>query len=441
MIRFYQIFDIIATKSTQERALFDKIKKNIILKDQIYYFDYTASGLAYKPIEDSLNLVLKTYANTHSDSCELAKTTSEYYENARLGLKKLLSLSSNFYLLPCGYGSTGAIKKFQEIMGIYLPPKTKKRLNLENKTQNLPLVIVGPYEHHSNEVSFRQGLCEVVRIALDENGEIDYKELEKVAQNNQNREIIASFSVASNVTGVLSDYKKIYKIIKKFNGILALDAASFSAYDNVDCEFCDAIFYSPHKLLGGVGSCGLLAIKKDLCKEQSPTFAGGGTVGYVSRTSQIFTQNYEELEQAGTPPIIQLIKAYEAFKLRNKIGLDNIKIKENELKIYFEEKLLKIPNLILYSPLNLDRLPIYSFNIKGINPYEVSEILSSKFNIQTRAGCSCAGPYGHDLLGLMDNQKLEQKPGWVRISLHYTHDFSDLDYLLSAINSISTRKI
>ncbi|WP_170018552.1 aminotransferase class V-fold PLP-dependent enzyme [Campylobacter sp. RM16190] len=410
----------------------DEVRKNIILKDGIYYFDYTASGLAYEPIEKEVLKFLKTYANTHSDSSSNAILTQRRYENARSELKNLLALNDEFYLIGCGSGASAAIKKFQEIMGLYIPPNTRKRYNIK-AISNLPLVIVGPYEHHSNEVSFREGMCDVFRIGLDEDGGIDFKMLERVLEMNKNREIIASFSAASNVTGVISDYKRIYEMIKAHGGVLALDASSISAYANVDCNYFDALFLAPHKLLGGVGSCGLLAIRKSLIDSCEPTFAAGGTVAYVSRTSHQFVKNFEQLEEGGTPGIIQMIRANLAYKLRNEIGFECIKEREDELNELFANELANIDDVICYLPKNLARVPIFAFNVKGVSPYDFAATLSNDYGIQTRAGCACAGPYGHDLLNLKDNQAFDKKPGWVRVSLHYTHTKDDVLYLISAI--------
>ncbi len=408
-----------------------KIREGIISDKDILYFDYTASGQAYTPIENKIQKILKTYANTHSEVSSSAVITSKLYEKAREDLKKALELDESFYVLPTGTGATGAIKKFQELMGIYIPPRTKQRYNIEPK--ELPLVLVGPYEHHSNEISFREGLCEVIRIPLDNKDGIDLHYLEKELEKNKNREIIASFSVASNVTGVLSDYKSIYRLIKKHNGILCLDAAAASPYLNIDCNYYDALFLSPHKLLGGVGSCGILVIKKDLYIDEKPTFAGGGTVTYVSRKSHNFLEDFEMREDAGTPGIIQFIRASLAYNLRNEIGLDFIKEKEKELKHYFGTRVKKIGGVKLYCSFDQEKLPIFSLNFKSINPYDISKYLSDKFGIQTRAGCSCAGPYGHDLLNLIDGQDFDEKPGWIRVSIHFTHTKKEIDLLLKAI--------
>lgn len=412
----------------------DEIRKNIILKKGVRYFDYTASGLAYAPIERRIAKYLKTYANTHSESASNALKTQKRYEKARQRLKDALGLDERFYLICAGCGATGAIKKFEEIMGLYLPPMSANRLGEESlKGANLPLVIISPYEHHSNEISLREGLCEVVRIPLSKSGEINFGRLDQLLKINSKREIIGSFSAASNVTGIISDYKKIYVMMKRYGATVAFDAASFSSHDNLDADYFDALFLSPHKLLGGVGSCGLLAIKKELVKSDKPTFAAGGTVSYVSRSSHFFAPSVERTEEGGTQHVMGLIRASLAYRLRNEVGLDVIKSREDELTKLFCEGLDKIPEVVSYCPRGVPRLPIFAFNVRGVSPYDFAEALSEDYGVQTRAGCACAGPYGHDLLGLKDDQKFDQRPGWVRVSLHYSHTQKDVAYLLKAI--------
>lgn len=408
------------------------LKKEIILKKGVLHFDFAASALALKCVEKELAKILPSYANTHSDSSLNSFKTQEIYEQARQNIKKSLLLDENFALIACGVGSSAAIKKFQELLGIYIPPILKEKYFTQIDKTTLPLVIVGPYEHHSNELSFREGLCECIRIPLDKNGEIDFDFLEKILQKNKTRKIIASFSLSSNVTGILSDYKRICKMIRQVKGIIAFDASSFIPYKNIPCKYYDALFISSHKLIGGIGGSGILVIKKEFCGTK-PSFAAGGTVGYVSRTSQCYLCNEEALEEGGTPGILQLIRAGLAFKIKDAIGVKQIQQKEEILKDYCFKKLKSVPNLILYARNLKKRLPIFAFNIKGISPFDIAYELSKKYRIETRAGCACAGPYGHDLLGLKDNEKLKTKPGWLRISLHYTHEKEDLDYFFNAL--------
>ena len=414
----------------------DEIRKNIILKPGVHYFDFAASGLAYEPVEREIAEALKTYANTHSDSSSSAIITQRRYEGARESLKKLLGLDERFYLIACGQGATAAIKKFQELLGIYLPPATRSAIGEANlRAAQLPLVLVSPYEHHSNELSFREGLCDYLRVPLSEGGEIDLLALERILKLNAGRRIIGSFSAASNVTGVVSDYKKISELIRAAGGIVAFDCAALSSHANLDCDYFDAIFLSPHKLLGGPASCGVLAIKKELLNSDVPTFAAGGTVAYANREGHVFLKNPEQLEEGGTPPIIGLMRANLAYALRNEAGFERIKSAEDDLARLFESELAGIDEVINYAPKGAPRLPIISFNVRGVSAYDFAASLSNDFGIQTRAGVMCAGPYAHDLLGIKEGRMPESKPGFVRVSLHYTHTEQDVLYLVGAIKS------
>ncbi|WP_428026485.1 aminotransferase class V-fold PLP-dependent enzyme [Arcobacter sp.] len=410
------------------------IKYGTIGKHKSAYFDYTASGLAFRPIENRIYDMLTTYANTHSKESGMANQTHNYYEQALDNLKTSLELNDDFEIIPSGCGSTAAIKRFQELLGLYIPPATKKRLNINIDKSKLPLVIVGPYEHHSNEISYREAMCETIRIGLTNEGLVDLEELEEVLKQNQHRELIGSFCIASNVTGIVTCYKDISKILRKYNAKVCLDAAASSSYMNIDCNYFDVMYLSPHKLLGGPGSCGLLIIKKDLIDPGlSPTFAGGGTVTYVNKTTVEYENDLRARETAGTPGIIQVIKASLAYQLRNEIGFDFILKRKDELLSYFLNELKKVPNIIIYGNQKSYNIGIVSFNIKDLDPYKICEKISTDNGIQTRAGCSCAGPYGHDLLNFNDKDELDKKPGWIRVSIHYSQTIEEIDNLIVAI--------
>ena len=414
----------------------DFIRYNTIGKNKKEYFDYTATGLAFRQIENRIHDVLETYANTHSKESSNADTTSNYYEIARANLSKSLELSDEFAILPNGCGTTAAIKHFQELLGLYIPPATKKRYDIQVDKNKLPLVIVGPYEHHSNEVSFREALCEIQRINLCKTGLIDLDHLKEVLKKNKHREIIASFCVASNVTGIITKYKEISKILRSYNAIICFDAAASSPYINIPCELYDAMFMSPHKLLGGPGSCGLLVIRKSLVDVSlSPTFAGGGTVEYVNKDRQVYQTNIEIREDAGTPGILQLIRASLAYQLRNEIGFDFIKKRKEELKNIFLDELSKISSCEIYGNQEEDNIGIVSFNILNLDPYELCSKLSEQKGFQTRAGCSCAGPYGHYLLGIEDVDT-DENPGWIRVSIHFSQTKEEILDLVNSIKRI-----
>ncbi|QEZ90187.1 aminotransferase class V-fold PLP-dependent enzyme [Aliarcobacter cibarius] len=411
------------------------LRYNTIGKNKDKYFDFTASGLAFRQIENRVHEVLETYANTHSKESSNAKVTTHYYEQARENLAKKFELTDDFTILPSGCGSTAAIKHFQELLGLYIPPATKKRFGYKKDKKKAPLIIVGPYEHHSNELSFRESLANVKRVKLTDDGLIDLKHLKKILENNKDKEMIASFCIASNVSGIITPYKKISKILRKYNALICFDAAASSPYMNIPCKYYDAMFVSSHKLLGGPSSCGLLIIKKSLIDTSlAPTFSGGGTVKYVNKKSQIYEDKIELREDAGTPPILQLIRSSLAYQLRNEIGFEFIKQRKDELLKYLLEELKSIPNLVIYGNQEVDNIGIVSFNIKGFNPYSLCEKLSNNGNFQTRAGCSCAGPYGHDLLGLK-KVSMKNRPGWLRVGVHYMQTKEDIKALVDEIKS------
>jgi len=413
---------------------FEQISQKIIGENKQKYFDYTASGLGFRPIEQRIQEVLTTYANTHSQFASDSKTTSYYYNIARKNIKQHLQLEEDFVLLPCGTGATGAIKRFQELLGLYIPPATKKRFKFEVMDINIPLVIIGPFEHHSNEISYREAICDVIRIPLNKIGNVDIKYLKEVLEQNKHRQIIGAFSTASNVTGIVSPYEKIAKLLKKYNAIVAFDSAASSPCLNIPSFLFDVLFLSPHKLLGGPGTCGLLAIRKSLIdKNLSPSFAGGGTVAYVSKKEHIFNSDIEIREDAGTPAILQLIRACLSYQLRQEIGIKRIQERKVELFEILKKGLSKIKGHTIYGQSKKhNSVGILAINFERVSPFDLCEILSQKFGIQTRAGCNCAGPYGHDLLGIEQTKK-QEKPGWLRISVNYTHNKQSIEYLLDSL--------
>ncbi|MCE3040363.1 aminotransferase class V-fold PLP-dependent enzyme [Helicobacter anatolicus] len=411
------------------------VRENIILKKHAIYFDWTASGLANQIIENRIAEILPYYANTHSIASKHAFLIQELYKESKNVIRKSLGLSEDFVLLACGSGATGAIKKFQELLGIYIPPQAKKYVNI--KKQELPLVVVGAFEHHSNEISFREGLCEVYRIPLCDDFSFDLIDFEKTLKKNKHRKIIVSCNVLSNVTGNRAPIEKISTIARKYGCIIALDMATSSVDISIDSSYFDACFLSPHKLIGGVGSCGILAIKKELIDlETSPSFAGGGVVKYVDRKTQIYATDFEQREEAGTPPLLQIFRSALVYQMRNEIGLDVIKQKKRVLMRVLLKGLREIEGIKIYG--GMEHEGIVSFNIKGISPFILAHYLSYNYQIQTRAGCSCAGPYGHDLLGLEDGVFLgeDSQYGWLRVSLHYTHTLFEIEHLLLVLKKL-----
>jgi len=326
---------------------------------------------------------------------------------------------------------------------------------------NGPVVFIGPYEHHSNILMWRESIAEVVEIKLNSEGYLDLEDLENKLKDEKysERVKIGSFSAASNVTGIKTDVYKVADILHENNAIACFDYAASAPYVEIDMNpengsYLDAVFFSPHKFLGGPGACGVLVINSKLYDNSiAPTTAGGGTVDYVSELGQDYYKDPEEREKAGTPGIMQAIKAALAIELKNKIGLEKIEELEYEYTKKFMDRFENNENVVVLGPKDPDkRVSIISFMIehkgKDLHPRFITKLLNDLFGIQSRAGCACAGPYGHRLLGI-DSAKSEifrgiiqkdvhsLKPGWTRINLHYTMTEEDVDFILDAIEFIA----
>ena len=429
------------------------IRNDMILKKDHYYFDWTASALESKCIKNRLESILPIYANTHSATTKHANIISNLYIESKAKIKEYLELDEDFIIIPSAFGATGAMKKYQEIFGIYASPKLKNRLKyrlkdrLKDSNYSTPLMLVGPIEHHSNEISLRESICECIRIPL-KNEMIDLDFLRNILDSNKHREILASINIASNVSGIILPYKEISQILRSHNIDIAYDLAAIMPHKNVDSHLFDIAYISPHKILGGIGSCGILCIRnKYLNIDTPPTFSGGGSIKYASKDSHYYIDDIESREDVGTPPILGLLKAALAFKYRNEIGLDFIQKREKILSEIFINELKNIKGIEIYGINNHhSKIPTISFNIESISPYDLAYELSYRYNIQVRAGCTCAGPYGHDLLHLQTikdinelNKNMLLKPAWLRVSLHYSHNFNDIEYLLDSIKKAKKR--
>jgi len=462
----------------------DQIRKEIIGNDMVFktpfgkrnlfYADYTASGRGLKFVEDKIINILNSYANTHTEDDYSGKFMTELLHNAEEKIKNLVNSGENGKIISVGSGATGALLKLQQILGIYSPPATLERFNqaiidsncegcniLKNIDDNKPVIFVGPYEHHTNEVMWRESHSTVVVINLAEDGLLDLVDLENKLNDKKyfNRKKLASFSAGSNITGVLTNVYEVAKICHRYNTPILFDYAAIAPYVEIDMNkddesYFDAIFFSPHKFLGGPGTSGILIFNENLYRtDLAPTAGGGGTVDYVGTKFHDFTQDIETREKAGTPPILQTIKTALIMDLKEKIGIDVIEEKEKMYLEIFFNWADDNDNIELIGELPLDkRVPIISFNLRHkdryLHPKFVTKLLNDLFGIQSRAGCSCAGPYGHYLLGINDERSSKYrsmiskgysalKPGWVRVNLHYIFEEKDINFIVKAIDFIA----
>jgi len=446
------------------------------------YADYTASGRCLDLIEKYIQNIQRNYANTHTEDDISGRSMTQLLKQAEGSIKDSVNAGPDGCIVSIGSGATGAIDKLQQIVGVALPPATRLNLNAMLRSHlgedaldacgdylraHQPVVFVGPYEHHSNEVSWRESLATVVEVNLAADGGIDLGHLKGLLQDPayQGRMRIGSFSAASNVTGIRTPVHEIAVLLHAHGALACFDYAASAPYVKIDMNpppgrypgdaSLDAIFISPHKFLGGPGSSGVLVFNRRIYhSELPPSVSAGGTVDYVGPDSQDFIADIEEREKAGTPGVLQILKAGLAFQVKDAIGVEAIERREHELLRRTFECWQRNPNIeILGNPDPERRIGIVSFNLRDhrgryLHPKFVTTLLNDLFGIQSRAGCSCAGPYGHRLLDI-DQDKSEQyrkwihkgfcgiKPGWCRISLHYVMDDAEADYILDAVEFIA----
>ena len=408
----------------------------------LVYADYTASGRAYAPIEDFIrDQVLPLYANTHSESSTTGRQTSHLREQARETIRKALNAGDEHAVIFCGSGATAAINRLIDI------------LRLRHEPAEPTVVFIGPYEHHSNELPWRECDVELEVIPLDADGAMDLAVLEaRLAAWQGKARILASFSAASNVTGLLTDTRQVGEIVHRHGGSIFWDYAAAAPYIDIDVADKDAVFISPHKFLGGPGTPGLLVLRKDLLTEKVPAQPGGGTVAFVGPDFHRYLDDCERREEGGTPAIVESIRAGLVFKLQQTVGTDRIKASEKALVHTAIERWRQHPNIKLLGNPDLPRLSIVAFQVMSgdaqLHYAFVVALLNDLFGIQARGGCSCAGPYGHALLGIdtetshaLDEEVARGntllRPGWVRMNFNYFIDEESFDYLLSAVELIA----
>ncbi len=446
------------------------------------YADYTASGRCLGFVEQFLLQVQHIYANTHTEDDVSGRSMSRLLEQASTAIKDAVNAGPDGKLIALGTGSTAAIYRFQQLIGVAIPPvsaeylvqwreqfmgRRKAAAFEEFVRERRPVVFVGPFEHHSNEITWRHSLAEVVAIGLAADGGIDLEDLKQKLQSKQyrGRRLIGSFSAASNVTGRRTPVHEIARILHAHGALAVFDYAACAPYVPIDMNpdpgadggdpSLDAIFVSPHKFLGGPGSSGVLVFNQRIYhSELPPSVGGGGTVDYVGPHAHDFVEDIEEREKAGTPGTLQTMKAALAFMVKDSVGVDKIEAREDELlrralKRWGANERIEI----LGGADPADRTAIISFNIRDprggyLHPKLLTVLLNDLFGIQSRAGCSCAGPYGHVLLDI-DEPTSERyraavkdgfvgiKPGWCRIGFHFAMDDAEADFLIDAVELLA----
>ncbi|MGB8491377.1 MAG: aminotransferase class V-fold PLP-dependent enzyme [Bacteroidales bacterium] len=432
----------------------------------LIYADWIASGRLYGPIEKRLSDDIgPMIGNTHSESSATGKAMTDAYHQAQKIVKKHVNANDEDVIIFTGTGMTSAIAKLQRILGLKVPEQainycvfTHGEYNAcrDIPNENRPVVFLTHTEHHSNHTSWFETLAEVVVLEPAPDLTVDPDNLRKVITKYKNRPLlIGSFSACSNVTGYIPPFNELARIMHENGGYCFMDFAASAPYVDIDMhpadkmEQLDAVFFSPHKFLGGPGSAGVLIFNRKLYKNETPDSPGGGTVKWTNRWGGYsYISDIEVKEDGGTPGFLQGIRAALAVILKEQMGTENIRLREDELiKIAFRE-LSAIKGVHILAENIKGRLGVFSFYIDGVHHNLVTKFLNDRFGVQVRGGCSCAGTYGHFLLNVdiklskeitdrIEAGDLSMKPGWVRLSLHPTMTDNELLYIAGAIGQIA----
>lgn len=447
---------------------FQPFRNNIIGNDaefisprgiqKILYADWAASGRLYGPIEETIISKFGPFmANTHTETSETGRKMTQAYNIARGIIKKHLNAGTEDILISAGSGMTGVVNKLIRILDLSKNRHCHKKGECKDENER-PVIFLTHMEHHSNQTSWIETVADVEIIPPDNQLLVSPDNLQALLEKYKNRKIkIGSFSACSNVTGIITPYHELAALMHHYGGYAFVDFSASAPYVDINmhpenpAQRLDAVFFSPHKFLGGPGTSGIMIFNSALYNNSIPDNPGGGTVSWTNPwKGHQYLEDIEHREDGGTPAILQTIRTALAIRLKEKMGTGAMKKREKEILKMVFPGLSSIPGVTILAESITERMGIVSFYMEDIHFNLVTRLLNDYFGIQMRGGCSCAGTYGHFLLnvsreksrqitGKIDQGDLSVKPGWIRWSFHPTTTDEEVRYILDALKQISAR--
>ena len=423
-------------------------------KKKIIYADWTASGRLYQPIEKKISVDFGPFmANTHTESNITSLMMTGLYKQSKKIIKEHVNADKHDVIILDGFGMTSVVNKLQRILGLRVPEIWRNHLQLPERER--PVIFITHMEHHSNQTSWLETLGEVILVNPDREGRVDLNHLEQLLHVYKDRQLkIGSFTACSNVTGIQTPYHKLAKLMHQHGGLCFVDFAASAPYVEINMhpedplEKLDAIFFSPHKFLGGPGTSGVLVFDSRIYTNKVPDHPGGGTVLWTNPWGEHkYFDDIEMREDGGTPGILQSIRTALCLNLKSKMGINNILKREKEQLSLLFSHLEKFPEVHILAGNIKDRIGIVSFYIETIHYNLIVRLLNDRYGIQVRGGCSCAGTYGHYLLNIdkttskqitekITHGDMSAKPGWVRFSIHPIMTDEEILTFIQAIREI-----
>ncbi|WP_119944621.1 aminotransferase class V-fold PLP-dependent enzyme [Neorhizobium sp. NCHU2750] len=415
----------------------------------LVYADYVASGRALRQIEDFiLEEVLPYYANSHTEASFCGGYMTRMRREARALTAEYCGADDRHAVVFTGSGATSGINRLVKLFGVAETIARGGRVR----------VIIGPYEHHSNILPWRESGAEIIEIAEAGCGGPNLADLAAALEKTDADLVICSFSAASNITGIGSDVAQITRMAKAAGAKMIWDYAGAGPYlpismsPGIDAQI-DAIVASPHKFIGGPGASGIMIVRKDSLATNKPSWPGGGTVKFVSPSTHDYSASIESREEAGTPNVVGDIRAALAFIVKHAIGLDEMASRNRALAQRAFAAWKNVPRLELLGLCDVERLPIFSFRIRNgkggyVHQQLVTRMLSDRFGIQARGGCACAGPYVHRLLDIDEEQSEAmrqailagdeiRKPGFTRLNFSVLLTDEKVEFIIASIAQLA----